>query len=364
MSEEKIDYSKGNLISGIVKNHPRLATYLLLGLVGIVGALLGALGTSFFAHGDLATKSDIQNIADRLNDYEERTISFAADVARVEQQLKDTVVLIYATSESLSVEEADFSITGTYWSNDTVIGVDQEGNEIFAQDKIGQTVLMVYEENGLRVYFLGQYNGNYHWDGYCVTNVYDKENRLCGICESDFKDGKRENYLSLVRTNDEIIRFANRQCGAFGNSGMNVEYEYVDFPQRMFDDERISARDILYVNDVTSTLNLKMKQYYSGNTVDERYEDESGRAYLIKYDEAGKVVFLYKGQFKNGQPNDKSGNAYSIVYDEEYNAYFHNYGRFENGYAKKHGNKPLTEDEIDQIIGNDSFDVDLVWISD
>lgn len=36
-------------------------------------------------------------------------------------------------------------------------------------------VILVYTEDDKDVFFMGKFNDNYHWDGYCITNVYYKD---------------------------------------------------------------------------------------------------------------------------------------------------------------------------------------------
>ena len=56
------------------------------------------------------------------------------------------------------------------------------------------------------------------------------------------------------------------------------------------------------MNDVINSNPSKLIRYYSGSTKDEEYDDETGNAFLVDFDEDGGVLLLYQGQFKSGLP--------------------------------------------------------------
>lgn len=65
----------------------------------------------------------------------------------------------------------------------------------------------------------------------------------------------------------------------------------------------------MYVDNFVENQEKRMTQYYVGNTSDSKYNDDTGNAYLIKFDESGNVITLYTGRFRNGQLHDESGDA-------------------------------------------------------
>ena len=83
----------------------------------------------------------------------------------------------YAYVEGFTNEYRSANPQKQQLNSKTIIGIDSNNNVCLAEDYINKTVLLTYkdknnEQNNVDVYFLGQYNENYHWDGFCVTNVY------------------------------------------------------------------------------------------------------------------------------------------------------------------------------------------------
>jgi hypothetical protein len=357
--------TKEGIIRNLVNTHPVAAGRIIL----VMGSVLLVLATNYvtvhWQLKNLATQDDIDRICDRLNMYDQKTTELSEAVAKLEQKVDDTYPLIVSSSDVLSLEEKDNYITGTsQWEDNTLIGTTVAGEKVYAKDCIGETVAIVYKENDKSVLFLGQYNSFYHWDGFCVTNVYDIDERLLAICESDFKDGKREYYKSLVRDeeNKNVIHYSDKKCTAQGNLGINIDYSCDTLPSKTFNNQSVDSKDVLYVDDVIKSSNVYMLQYYYGFSKSEKYNDSTGNAYLIKYDTDGTVLSLYKGQFLEGQPSDKTGQAFSIVYNNTADgAYYYNHGLFEAGYAKNHGTTPLSYDEIMRCIENEGIDIPLHW---
>ncbi|MBE5907647.1 MAG: hypothetical protein E7278_02280 [Lachnospiraceae bacterium] len=368
--------SKERLAEMLVKKYPKAAAILICILLTSLGIALGNLCPLLMDLKSLATKDDLarseerlserdKSIEDEINKNEDDIQELSATVARMEQKVDDTYQLVYGTSNILSFEEKETFISGVNnWTDETVIGTDVKGAYVYAGDKIEETIIMVYQEENYTVLFCGQYNSDYQWDGYCVTNAYRNSGELYGICESYFINGVRESYSSLVMTeyDNKIMTYSNRTCTTHGNTGYSVDYQYSSVPMESdcgLDTEHV---DILYVYDVLNCYKDRMVRYYSGITIDEKYEDSSGEAYLIEYDKEGAVQLLYRGGFKNGMPSDSTGKAFSIVYDElGYGVYFYNKGVFSNGKANKKGTNPLTKDDIDNIVEKYSFSSPLKW---
>lgn len=101
---------------------------------------------------------------------------------------------------NISIKDNDISQVATPLEPEMVIGKDLNGNEYIAEELVNKTILLSYydKEDDKIVYFLGQYNKEYHWDGYCVTNSYYTDGTFHGVCESNFYNGKRLDYETIL----------------------------------------------------------------------------------------------------------------------------------------------------------------------
>lgn len=262
--------------------------------------------------------------------------------------------------DTASVERNDISISGTSITSNTYIGTDARGNVYMAEDLIGETLLLTYKEGDKEVYFLGQYNENYHWEGYCVTNAYYENGTLYGICESNFEDGNRLDYVSFYQDGDEWI-YANRQLVKDENVGITINYRIENNKKKDFTTTNVRVTDILYADDYIEKIDKDITKYYTGNTVESIFEDSTGDAYEVKYDADGTVRMLYVGRFAKGYCEDATGEAFSIVYSDKYEAYFYNTGKFSKGNAEVHSKDPISVEEINEIVESYSFDCELHW---
>lgn len=268
---------------------------------------------------------------------------------------------IFNYIEEASVESNDNpTVSSGQIYAETYIGTDSNGVDYTAEDWVDKTVLISYEEEEKEVYFLGQYNENYHWDGYCVTNSYNADGTLYGICESNFDDGKRLDYISFYQSGENEWIYANRQLIEGENVGVTINYYIDDNKEKNFTLINVRITDILYADSYIESEDKVITKYYTGNTVNNMFED-STEAYEVKFDKDGTVRMLYVGRFKDGYCNDSTGKAFSIVYSDEYNAYVCNTGKFSNGHAETHSTEPITIDEINEIIKDYTFDCELNW---
>lgn len=108
-----------------------------------------------------------------------------------------------------------------------------------------------------------------------------------------------------------------------------------------------------------------LKNYYKGNTSDGRYNDNTGNAYLVCYDDQGYVLSLYIGQFKNGKYDDMSGNAIEVVFDSSnnINRYFFYKGKFKNGGRVNDENiEYVSIEQLQVLLKNIEFECSLDWM--
>lgn len=310
-----------------------------------------------------SVESDIDKINKTLNG--DGSVENPGLVARVYAMEKLQPVIadsdIIASVDTASKEANDVSIVGSSMTADTCLGTDANGNVILAGDMIDQTIFLTYTDEGKEIYFLGQYNEDYKWNGRCVTNAYYEDGTLYGMCESNFDNGKRLDYKSFVRDEGNTWIYSDKVCVDKKNSGINVRYSLNYDKVKDFTHSNARVSDFLYADDFVTRMHPVMTTYYSGDTVDGKYNDNSGKAYEIKYDEDGAVTLLYVGQFKNGTFNDSTGNAWEIVYAEQYGYYIHNTGNFRDGHADNPSKTIVNINEIEQIISDYDFVNELKW---
>lgn len=105
---------------------------------------------------------------------------------------------------------------------------------------------------------MGKFNENYHWDGYCITNVYYKDGTLFGLCESNFDDGKRMDYISLYREDNNEWTYTNRNIGADGNSGITKCFTYSTSDVKNFTETNVRTNDFIIPDDYIEQNDFKM----------------------------------------------------------------------------------------------------------
>ena len=268
--------------------------------------------------------------------------------------------------EDVTIEGNDVSYTTSSMPTEMIIGADINNNEYSTKDLVGERVILTYTDNGKTVVFLGQLNEKYHWEGYCVTNTYNADGTLYGICESNFSDGKRLDYKTVLAGKGNKWDYYNRVCienesGNKANIGTSTTYKFVYSIKKNFTNTNVRISDILFADKFLEKQHKVMLQYYSGCTSDGQYNDDSGLAYLIKFDEDETVRMLYVGQFVDGELEDHSGNAWNIAYWESGHGYVCNTGKFSNNTALEHSNEKITQEEIDEKLKGIKIPFDLKW---
>lgn len=267
-----------------------------------------------------------------------------------------------------SVGLRDVHNVGRSITEDTRIGKDSNGDFYTANELINECILLTYEENGKEIFFLGQYNENYNWDGHCITNAYIKDGFLYGICESNFLNGERLDYKSLYVTNSNEWIYTDRICEKDSvtkdtiNKGISITYSFLYDKKKNFTNTNVRKEDILDADELLKRVGDKSTlKYYSGNTLGERYNDTTGDAYEAIYYNDGTIKTLYKGYFINGTFNDsrpvnESGEyAWDIAYSEELGYYVLNEGEFSNGHSVNGSDTEFSLSEIKELIEKHNF---------
>lgn len=271
---------------------------------------------------------------EKFEDLEASNERLTAELYALSNQLSNingalnNIQILYSNSVTPSVEPNGVIPTGMSYAStpkinvDEIVGIDTSGKEYHPEDLVNKTVLLAYKENDYEVFFYGQINENYHWNGYCVTNAYTEDGSLYGICESNYDDGKRLDYISLYAGGESSNSFiyANRILSNDKNYGTTINYYFPNIPMKIFEYNSVRVTDILYVNNVIrDARDLRIEKYYNGATVNNLFDDNTGTACSIKFFEDGSVESVYQGCFSNGNRQDNTGNAFVIKYDIEKN---------------------------------------------
>lgn len=273
-----------------------------------------------------------------------------------------------ASLSEISVESNSVSRTSTSLDSSSVLGTDVEGKQCITSDYVNETILLTYRENDKEIYFLGQFNENYHWDGYCIINAYHLDGTLYGICESNYKDGEKVDYESFVQEEDtENWIYSKRKCEEGYNTGINKTYQYVSSDKKSFTQENARFSDVLTVEPYLEGHKMTLQSEYTGRTAEGIYNDTTGKAYYISFYKDQSVKTLYQGNVIDGKFDDDSGQAWQIACNRENNTYYLYYcGIFENGSKKDEGNSNITQmdlslNDIQKILKEKNCTLDLQW---
>lgn len=273
-------------------------------------------------------------------------------------------------NDILLVDGGTFFVDMEALQNETIIGVNLQNNENVTKESMeNEPFIMQYEEKGEDVFFYGQYNEHGQWNGKCIINRY-KDSKLNSIMEAIYKNGELESYQQIFKginfQDQKIWYVSNRIVEGAQTSGETVTYFFYGDYEKKFRNEEIKKEDILSVSDFTETIPSTIEGYYNGYVSNGKYNDDSGNAYLIKYNPDGIVRYLYKGKIKDGYPHDSTGNAWSISWGYANDGYYYYKGVFRDGNHGKVSKKwePMTQEEIKEKIDPNDFAYPLTGLID
>ncbi len=328
-------------------------------------------------------QQSIDTLTEEVSGLGDKYDNMNGKVARLEGAMSESVQLdssdvlyLYPTDEFVQV--LDSYQHPEYMGNNQkidvgTIGTDKEGKDYKLDEINGRRVLFPYIENGQEVYFLGQFNENGQWDGNCIINVYNNK-KLVIITNALFSDGELGRYQQVISDEKDlqdiwIVADRTRQIdkkGKIYNTGETWIYTCdVEYEQK-FEFEDVTVDDLFYEGKLVSeimAMDAKLESYYKGNTSGGLYNDDTGDAYIIKYDENRKIRTLYQGKFVNGQFEDKD--AWEIARNPKTDAgYVYNVGEFSGNHFQ--GKEPLeinlTQERIDQIIKENDTIIDFKYL--
>lgn len=329
-------------------------------------------------------KGDISDVDKKLAEYEKTVNDEIAEINRSLGKLEG----IY-TSESMKLSadckyadfvkdtynsgESVYRMSGTSWEIESGVKVAQkadDGSLLTREEVINQTILLSYtDENGEEVYFSGQINENGMWNDRCIINRY-RDNQLTMIMDAIYESGILKEYRQLFSyTNHSGVNvwaIAERKIEGEVYSGETKTFYRTANNEitKNFDFDTVTDFDILSMDDFNTQVNLILEGYYSGYTSDGYFNDDTGNAYLIKYDIYGFIRMLYVGRIKNGNFEDATNNAWYIVRDPDIGTgYMYYKGKFSNGQRENNEGIELnlSYEEIQEHLGTKQFNSSLNW---
>lgn len=268
--------------------------------------------------------------------------AYSAHTGRILASSKTSFAPYTITPEGLKVMNASYQVetvvsgVGLNCSADTKIAKDPStGKKKTAKSLIETGIVLSYVEDEKEVYFLGLLNKNYHWNGQCLINVYEGNN-LIQITEATYDDGKLKGYRQVFEYEEKNIWIVSKRehkkvkVGTSGykwvNAGTSTSYYKEDnkpeYYIKSFSMDSVKGSNILAVDDFIKSYCVTQEGFYSGNTENGLFNDNSEEAYLVKYNRDGRVRLFYRGRMKDGKQLDKTGNAWDIVLGEDNKYYY------------------------------------------
>ncbi len=267
-------------------------------------------------------------------------------------------------------ENGECKIMLPNWGDETenIASDFNDDNKLYGPDELrNKPFITKYTDKGNEVYFCGQYNENNHWDGKCILNIY-RNNELITIFVAIYKDGDLFSYERASCENGDKWTIANRIAEKDANGKEYTRGETSVFAKtqsllKETDSERLDVSQIVTVEDFKEKAEKgPIKQYYSGNTSDGYYNDNSGKAYLVNYDENGNVAYLYVGKIKKGLPEDTTGAAWSISLGED-GYYYHYEGVYIDGdHDTPEKWEPMSQEKINNTVDPRKFNCPLLGL--
>ncbi len=303
---------------------------------------------------------------------------YNSEKARIESRIDNLYLLnkteeilthvLYPTAESyMQNSNEEFQNMSLFSQNSTFI--DETGNECNLSNYLGDSILIPYKENDQEIFFLGQIDSDYQWDGNCLINVY-KDNQLVIATSAQYNNGIRESYTQIFFDDGEWVytdreRKLDKTNKAY-NSGDTWRYTCINNYIQKISFDSPSENDMITPSTFRQEFCESLISRYHGNVVDGKYNDTTGDAYLIKFLSDGTVKTLYHGNFKNGDFDDETGHAWYITRDKEKNTnYMYYMGEFRQGKTLNDGNSyfenPITRATFNRLTSNNIYDCYMNW---
>lgn len=186
--------------------------------------------------------------------------------------------------------------------------------------------------------------------------------------DAEYDDGKLVTYQQVLaetlQTGQDVWVVTEREHRADLNYGETWNYDRIEDYEKQFGLAQVQMQDVVSAEDFIAEIDTLVDSYYRGNTSNGIYNDNTGEAYLVRYNEDGTVKVLYKGCFSDGKFDDSTGKAWELVFDSSngINQYFYYKGIFRKGNrADSKKIDYVTREQIDQITEGMEFSCDIEW---
>lgn len=325
---------------------------------------------------------NIEKMSGRLGTVESRLTKLETQVEGLDSSLESLeervgrlenyhmqVAAVAQVTEPMRYSKSESSIAELSCDRNGIIAIDINTKKEYTCDDLeNENVILTYEENENDIVFYGRYNENNHWDGKCLINSYEN-GKLVAVMEANYDNGKMLAYRQVStykKTNEiELWSVSNRVLEGDSNTGITETFVKRDDYNKEF--QVLDYNALVWVDDIKAEVCKTREGYYYGQTSNGYYNDDTGKAYSVKFFEDGTVKLVYNGKFRNGQFDDNTGSAWQIAREEDTN-YMYYKGEFKNGVANEKVTKDnfknnLTQEEIDNYIksSNIEFGCKLVW---
>lgn len=367
-SEEK----KDKFIQSIILNMITIIPTVFLSVGGTIWAMHGNVSKLEQQVSDLAdnvgkTQESVDKVRDDITSVKETNSSLIAKVEALEGNFSE-VFTVSIKQNDLPIVESSYELENPTWDAEDIIASDLvSGEEYSAGFLAGKKLLVPYTNNGQEVVFFGQYNENYHWDKDCIINVYAND-ELILIMDAEYDDGKLVTYQQVLnetlQTGQDVWVVTEREHRADLNYGETWNYDRIEDYAKQFELDQVQMQDVVSAEDFITEIDTPVDSYYRGNTSNGIYNDNTGEAYLVRYNEDGTVKVLYKGCFADGKFDDSTGEAWELVFDSSngINKYFYYKGIFRKGNrANSKKIDYVTREQIEQITEGMEFSCDMEW---
>lgn len=247
-------------------------------------------------------------------------------------------------------------------NSEEILFINLKTNEMYAAKDLNEKAIPIHyvDDSGDDIFFMGQYDSNGYWDGNCIINRY-KNGNLVLIMDAEYNSGELIRYKQVFSYKKyflgkqyDVWAIAEREPENNADKGFTWTYYKESEYNQKFKTDSFNNSDILTVENFKDNVQLLCEGYYNGYTSNGHYNDDTGNAYLVKYNEYGYVRYLYVGKIADGYPHDDSGNAWCISWGYDETNYYYYRGVFNNGDHAA---------EIADIIKEYIFECPLNWAS-
>ena len=129
--------------------------------------------------------------------------------------------------------------------------------------------------------------------------------------DAEYDDGKLVTYQQVLaetlQTGQDVWVVTEREHRADFNYGETWNYDRIEDYAKQFGLAQVQMQDVVSAEDFIAEIDTLVDSYYRGNTSNGIYNDNTGEAYLVRYNEDGTVKVLYKGCFSDGKFDDSTG---------------------------------------------------------